>query len=670
MGAGGSAAWLPGLAELLAAAPADLAPQLRPLLRLRTEQLQAAFEAFREQERLSLSDVAEQLQLDQKAARVLLAGQSHVQSFDLMMLLVIVSRTHLCTKVRLICFMWRLDFGAFRQIVSSFLWAVGRLSGTRRSEALSEPLVESLAFCLFRPHDPEMPQEAFLKLASCHAGGFLRRFSRGPDEVCVLGLWPRRPREAPAAKKPPGFRKGYFLAVPSAKEVALSVELEQIKLERSKPLDKLAVNTLDLEIREQAIQAELAVEAKDVFARREYRRRLQKVWHRSRPNSAHCRRQRVLQGRLWTASSSHLARGGVLPCNITRPITPVEVQAAVNSVVSSTSQPSRTINQRVLQEFETTLAERPRHSTEELAGSENSGCKDEERCLFKHAEVLAAFDLYRSDYWLKEGGGIRSLLKAGLPTQQPKHMSSADIAHRRKVEIELMLREVAEEKPSSQTPSASQELTLRGFLKAVFPLAKVSDIKIMLQWIKRPPSESNANRSAHAGKADLGLLRELIDLFDAIDGEHTGLVPIEAVERFLSGEIVTQGESARLKRRQENRTGQRSVTNFATYPNNPRAALILNKTLEDQPEWQVAVPDFKGKRHANRSLEHRMEALAHALDTELHALAHGDAVLLSETIEARGGCGWCGSTGATWWAVRWCSSCGGTPPGWSSRTTS
>ena len=35
-------------------------------------------------------------------------------------------------------------------------------------------------------------------------------------------------------------------------EVALSVELEQIKLERSKPLDKLAVNTLDLEIREQA----------------------------------------------------------------------------------------------------------------------------------------------------------------------------------------------------------------------------------------------------------------------------------------------------------------------------------------------------------------------------------------------------------------------------------
>lgn len=39
---------------------------------------------------------------------------------------------------------------------------------------------------------------------------------------------------------------------------------------------------------------------------------------------------------------------------------------------------------------------------------------------------------------------------------------------------------------------------------------------------------------------------------------RSGFVPIEAVERFLSGEIVTQGENARLERRRQTRRLQRS----------------------------------------------------------------------------------------------------------------
>ncbi|CAK9054056.1 unnamed protein product [Durusdinium trenchii] len=105
-------------------------------------------------------------------------------------------------------------------------------------------------------------------------------------------------------------------------------------------------------------------------------------------------------------------------------------------------------------------------------------------------------------------------------------------------------------------------------------------------------------RQKKIAKPDLGLLRDLIDLFDAIDEERTGFVPIEAVEKFLSGEIVTQGENARLNLRRQARTSQRSVINAACYPTNP------------------------------------MDLLATALDVELHQLAQGDPNLISETIEA------------------------------------
>ena len=128
-------------------------------------------------------------------------------------------------------------------------------------------------------------------------------------------------------------RKGYFLAVQSARESALYQELEHIKVERMKDAKERTRSNLDLELREAEIRKELRGEVEDDVARREYRRKVQKFWHRSRPNSAVCRRHKVVcQGHLWTASSNHLARGGVLPAGVPRPITPTALQRALKSV--------------------------------------------------------------------------------------------------------------------------------------------------------------------------------------------------------------------------------------------------------------------------------------------------------------------------------------------------
>ena len=293
-------------------------------------------------------------------------------------------------------------------------------------------------------------------------------------------------------------------------------------------------------------------------------------------------------------------------------------------VISRSSQPSRTIADRVLREFrwdkgDASNKAEPKGLKSRATATVRSQISmndkvettsdTEERCLFKRSAVLEAFKLYRSDYWLTQGGGIRSLLKSGLPIQVPKDLSVADAAWRRKVEVDLMFQEVAEEKSCLTTPTASQELTLRGFLKAVFPLAKRNDIFTMMKWIKRPPNEMKVQSQKKIAKPDLGLLRDVIELFDAIDAKKTGYVPIEAVEQFLSGEIVTQGENARLNMRRQARNTQRSVTDFVGYSANPRAALILNKTLEDRPEWSVSTQgtQLRNQRSSfsRKSLEQR-----------------------------------------------------------------
>jgi len=679
---GAASSWIPGSLESFSSGPEDVQKALRPLLDLRLDELCELYQKFAGQEQLQPQSVARELRLDQRNAELLV---KKLDSFDLLVLLVVVSHTHFLTKVNFLFAMCTeegfLEYSSFRKVLSSFLRAVWRLgSGTRRMVSASPTVLDSLAFSLFRSHDPALSRDTFSRMATDDVvGTLLRRFSAGRAEhVESVAPWHTMGRRkvqedvsSPSSAmvktyvddldQPLPRRKGYFLAVQSARESALYQELEHIKVERMKDAKERTRSNLDLELREAEIRKELRGEVEDDVARREYRRKVQKFWHRSRPNSAVCRRHKVVcQGHLWTASSNHLARGGVLPAGVPRPITPTALQRALKSVISSSSQPSRTIADRVLKEFQSDKGkgdvQKNMKRITSVRGkafsmlqtddklSQTSSDEADERCLFKRSAVLEAFKLYRSDYWLTQGGGIRSLLKSGLPMQVSKDLSAADAAWRRKVELDLMFQEVAEENCSIHTPAASQELTLRGFLKAVFPLAKKTDIWTMMKWIKRPQKQNKIQSQQKIAKPDLGLLRDVIELFDAIDAKKTGYVPIEAVEQFLSGEIVTQGEHARLNQRRQARTNQRSVTDFVSYKGNPRAALILNRTLDDRPEWSVSPSEentsavARQGHHRNslsrRTLEQRMDALSSALDSELYQLALGDDNLISETIEA------------------------------------
>lgn len=679
---GAASSWIPGSLESFSSGPEDVPKALRPLLDLRLDELCELYQKFAGQEQLQPQSVARELRLDQRNAELLV---KKLDSFDLLVLLVVVSHTHFLTKVNFLFAMCTeegfLEYSSFRKVLSSFLRAVWRLgSGTRRMVSASPTVLDSLAFSLFRSHDPALSRDTFSRMATDDVvGTLLRRFSAGRAEhVVSVAPWHTMGRRkvqedvsSPSSAmvktyvddldQPLPRRKGYFLAVQSARESALYQELEHIKVERMKDAKERTRSNLDLELREAEIRKELRGEVEDDVARREYRRKVQKFWHTSRPNSAVCRRHKVVcQGHLWTASSNHLARGGVLPAGVPRPITPTALQRALKSVISSSSQPSRTIADRVLKEFQSDKGkgdvQKNMKRITSVRGkafsmlqtddklSQTSSDEADERCLFKRSAVLEAFKLYRSDYWLTQGGGIRSLLKSGLPMQVSKDLSAADAAWRRKVELDLMFQEVAEENCSIHTPAASQELTLRGFLKAVFPLAKKTDIWTMMKWIKRPQKQNKIQSQQKIAKPDLGLLRDVIELFDAIDAKKTGYVPIEAVEQFLSGEIVTQGEHARLNQRRQARTNQRSVTDFVSYKGNPRAALILNRTLDDRPEWSVSPSEentsavARQGHHRNslsrRTLEQRMDALSSALDSELYQLALGDDNLISETIEA------------------------------------
>lgn len=678
---GAASSWIPGSLESFSSGPEDVPKALRPLLD-RLDELCELYQKFAGQEQLQPQSVARELRLDQRNAELLV---KKLDSFDLLVLLVVVSHTHFLTKVNFLFAMCTeegfLEYSSFRKVLSSFLRAVWRLgSGTRRMVSASPTVLDSLAFSLFRSHDPALSRDTFSRMATDDVvGTLLRRFSAGRAEhVVSVAPWHTMGRRkvqedvsSPSSAmvktyvddldQPLPRRKGYFLAVQSARESALYQELEHIKVERMKDAKERTRSNLDLELREAEIRKEFRGEVEDDVARREYRRKVQKFWHTSRPNSAVCRRHKVVcQGHLWTASSNHLARGGVLPAGVPRPITPTALQRALKSVISSSSQPSRTIADRVLKEFQSDKGkgdvQKNMKRITSVRGkafsmlqtddklSQTSSDEADERCLFKRSAVLEAFKLYRSDYWLTQGGGIRSLLKSGLPMQVSKDLSAADAAWRRKVELDLMFQEVAEENCSIHTPAASQELTLRGFLKAVFPLAKKTDIWTMMKWIKRPQKQNKIQSQQKIAKPDLGLLRDVIELFDAIDAKKTGYMPIEAVEQFLSGEIVTQGEHARLNQRRQARTNQRSVTDFVSYKGNPRAALILNRTLDDRPEWSVSPSEentsavARQGHHRNslsrRTLEQRMDALSSALDSELYQLALGDDNLISETIEA------------------------------------
>lgn len=503
-------------------------------------------------------------------------------------------------------------------------------------------------------------------------------------------------------------RRGYFQAVQTTREAELLKELEKLqqrKLELAGAQDLLHDSALLH--REDELLAEIEKEVEDNGKRDSYRRRLQQVLC----GSVHGRNESGIHlpaGRLWSASKEHVARGGVLPYQFKEPLTPTNLQQYVQGTECIH-------DDRRKSEPEVRQAETPRlsfhagdifataaqkagaitpfvkddgsESTITSSDSDSGHANQQQDTQVAGAErrdVLLAFELYRTCYWSR----------AGLSDIEP----ADTVMERRDLDIMAILEEEKHEvcpPPRGAASCSSHGLTLRGLLKSIWPKASAADMQTMLCWIQRsrkplpkrpPPVPESAESQAET-------IRELVDLFDAIDVNCSGLVPLEAVERFLCGELLTVRELEQIDGSEAVRHGcgrsgdasgrcggyrgrgplrpssppSRSVLEFETYVDSirePRRARFLGRRVADRDEWSVAVSDKErrwavlkrssmedyGLTFENRDLVaarqrqlilcriigHRMERLAKFLDDETVGINDPEA-------ESSGGCGMVGA---------------------------
>eukprot|EP00440_Ansanella_granifera_P015503 gb/GFBE01016850.1/.p1 GENE.gb/GFBE01016850.1/~~gb/GFBE01016850.1/.p1 ORF type:complete len:862 (+),score=184.74 gb/GFBE01016850.1/:1-2586(+) len=736
------------LVEIVAIGPEDVPALLRPLLGLGLHDLCELYHRFAgsDGDKVSIKELEPRLRLDPRGIKLLSAGKQSVPLFDLLVVLAVASRTHALTKARFIfCLCDRsgegcLDFESFLSAASALLSAGASLgSGKRSPAAVKKSLVEQVAWTLFKPHDPSVAKDTFVKIASSQGGVWqlLRRFARDASpKHFVLEPWEKlasiRSLEAKANEDPAPIRaptsmsyaakssiawqnpldnientlkrKGYYLAVPSTKEAALKAQLAQVHESMRNgssgtgdgDLGTSGTAMAELEIQEEKLRNELFAEVMEDDGRMEYRLQLQKLRScGSRPASARAGGAVVPRGRLWTVSRAHAANGGELPPGAVHALSPEEIKQAALQAASKSTPPSRLEERKQMDTWHVASPRRstppdllhapPATSRSGLAESMTGGSDDNASTLvpnrstsgtacaprsamaMRRGDVLLAFELYRSDYWRKEGGGVLSLREARMSLYPPEVQLPAEIEKRRNLEIDLIMKEVEAEQNSKAPPSAdgTKEMTLTVFLTTLWPFASRGDLACMMRWIKqsRVQDPRGKRRREQAVKPNPATLRELIDLFDAIDTARTGHVPIEAVEKFLCGEIITETETVKLQQREKLSGNFRSIAeyeHFVDHVRYPYAARFNRRTVEDRPDWQVGLPPseldhedgtgsprkaaFRGleqKEYQSRlcnAVERNMESLANFLNEEFTALVPNaedvDMNMISSCIEA------------------------------------
>eukprot|EP00931_Biecheleriopsis_adriatica_P036487 TRINITY_DN21016_c0_g1_i1.p1 TRINITY_DN21016_c0_g1~~TRINITY_DN21016_c0_g1_i1.p1 ORF type:complete len:857 (+),score=133.52 TRINITY_DN21016_c0_g1_i1:71-2641(+) len=733
------------LQEYLSVGPDDIILPLRPLLARNIDELCELYHeiAASSKDKLSVSDLISKLGLELKAVRLLTRGKSSTSAIDVLAALAVASHTHALTKARFVFCMCdrvgegRLDFSSFLAAMQSLLQAGAILgSGLRSPAPMQAAQLESLAWSLFKPHDPKLTKDAFVNIVSSQAFAWqmLRRFARGAvEQHFQLQPWEQlATKTAPQAKvggpavhlhvdrtspdgQPLPRRKGYFLAVPTPREVELHKQIKQVHEVRANAnAEELGSGgLLDLEIKEESLRSDLIQEVIEDSRRQQFRHQLSKLQAQgTRPRSAGA----VLpRGRLWTASQAHCAQGGILPPGMNRPVTPREVKLAVESNKSEVADHMRC--KTVQKGTESAMDEEidkipsmlpnfmmdtgllvPPTSAISLTRYKEDGddftSEDDNKSRFsrqtslardlvseggfdtarsttagiRQGDVLLAFELYRSEYWRTEGAGVYSLRKERMEVYTKEtNMVSATQEKRRNREMDLIMREVQAENVSAQSVlrgSRSKDLTLRGFLKLLWPNCTHSDMIQMLKWVKRSRVKAGKTKTRwqeRAVKSDPALLKQFIELFDAIDTTRTGFVPVEAVEKFLCGEIITQRERARLEYQHHMKHNRREPSEFVKFVDHvryPVAARLSRRSAEDRQEWQIvqelADPEheedgdtkaskrtvFPGMQRRDhqvalcRAVERNMESLACFLDKEFEGVKGEDGTEISNTLAA------------------------------------
>eukprot|EP00930_Biecheleria_cincta_P053529 TRINITY_DN3906_c0_g1_i1.p1 TRINITY_DN3906_c0_g1~~TRINITY_DN3906_c0_g1_i1.p1 ORF type:complete len:706 (-),score=88.23 TRINITY_DN3906_c0_g1_i1:405-2522(-) len=686
------------LMEALAVSPDGVSSPLRPLLKIGLEDFCSFYHqlACTDGDDVKVKDLAPSLGLGSSGVGLVSRGRRAVPKQEILVLLALTSLSHAMTKARVIFSLFEnegdgcLDFASFLAINSALLRACALLG---RAREVRQAVVEAVAHSLFRPYFPRLTKIAFLSLISAqsNASQLLRRFARSASERHFhldpyqqlakaahekkmaatdrdketmasrlpgpAGCASVRPAADVNEELPLPTRKGYFLGVRSARETELHQEMEQVRSQKIPGSDII----FELEKREEEIRKELEQEVINEQSRRDYRYKLQRF--RAAGKFDFAKPPSQLRGHLWTASRDHVARGGVLPVGVTRPVSPMEVQLAVDAMEQPSScdleaklklsefhqrtsrpqsaresqnralrhaisrpQSARESQNRALrqpinrpqsaQESQNralrqpinrpqsaresqnralrqpinrpqsaresqnraprqpmgrpqSARESPKRAPRQPVGRPQSAPDSQNRVLrhlmsrpqsaqgaqheaarvdkhigtdsndaemasraskfegsvnhhmhkgfsagLKQADVLLAFELYRTDYWRSAGRGVVTLHEAGMPPIPNPKETHAQAGARKIIEIDLILQEAWEDieatNHGSPKSSADDHMSLAAFWKSIWPRVAKSDILVMLRWVSqahnRPASRGYCEKSVEADPATLGEL--------------------------------------------------------------------------------------------------------------------------------------------------------------------
>eukprot|EP00928_Gymnodinium_smaydae_P000018 TRINITY_DN10009_c1_g2_i1.p1 TRINITY_DN10009_c1_g2~~TRINITY_DN10009_c1_g2_i1.p1 ORF type:complete len:996 (+),score=213.76 TRINITY_DN10009_c1_g2_i1:127-3114(+) len=507
-----------------------------------------------------------------------------------------------------------------------------------RSSAVSRCLPASVVgdFCGERPlrkrgyfqavptrHEKELQEE-------------LVRLQRGPHQDAAAAAKPSDPRGSENSSVSPGAS----VESPGAASrgvVALALDI------------KRKVAAAGEELRDEVtVQNELAAEMGDEIGRWEYRQELQQLRRRG-PFSAFVPRP-FRTGRLWTMSRAHHIRGGQMPPGVAKPVSPAEAQSCCtrkalkarraakgvrsdgahgdatgeqwnlvgamrsgdsDGYPSEPASPSATaVSKGAARSIAISSIKFMSQSSapDSVDGADSRSSNGDGRghggAVASHAsgpgyiatvhsgmircsDVILAMECFRAHYWNRECDMDKTF------TEEEEATKLIDY---RAEDIEAMLRSPQQVEPPSAAWRAlsSRGVTLRSFLRCIWPACTPVELRTMIEWIgssARKPQLPLEAKGKETPARQARALKELLGFFDSLDEQQTGLVPFVIIERFLSGELVTPLERRRLEATEAHRgahgTYPRSCAEYAWHVDHVRQPLLarfIQKRVPDRPE--------------------------------------------------------------------------------------
>lgn len=459
---------------------------------------------------------------------------------------------------------------------------------------------------------------------SSKLSGSRRDARRTPTPRLQMAASPNSSNNAPPLEGLPR-RKGYFQAVPSPLEQELMEELRHVQ-RRKADASKRHGPTGDLYDRERQLRAQIRKEVKDDSKRYHYRKQLALI------RKGQVTLEATPPDRLWTASREHVTRGGELPYRCSEPLTPEKLQQSLLEQMAIKRAKSKVADGKDHRDKGEKPAKRLEETVEllgamsppvarRLTGPLGKNLRDEEssdedsesskasasnvssKSRWRHghtngikrADVLLAFEIFRKNYWDDSAAAAKTI---------PESAPTVGTSSRRDDDMEAILQESDKEYCGSHglhyQDCKSHAMTLRQYLKTLFPGCNQGDMKQMLGWIEGSRNvyldETPHRPESHKRQAEA--LREVIDLFDTIDKDGSGVVPLNAIEQFLCGELLTDREQRKKNEAFASSRSELDACSIVTYVDGIKdisRARFLTRTVEDREEWSVIVPDREAR---------------------------------------------------------------------------